>query len=102
MREITFTFEWYDELLNTLVEQRYSCIGFDHEIAPETVFLRHDVDWSPRRAVRMAEIEAEHGVTATYFFLVTSPFYNVMNREVRERIEQIDDLGHEIGLHLPC
>jgi len=63
------------------------------------VFLRHDVDWSPRKAVTIAELENELGVSSTFFFLVSSPFYNVMNREGREATKRIQDLGHEIGLH---
>lgn len=100
MTSIEFTFEWYGDLIKRIRREGYAFRGFDRDDggAP-MVILRHDVDWSPRKAVRMAEIEARNGAMATYFFLVSSPFYNVMNEAVRERIRRIRGLGHEIGLH---
>jgi hypothetical protein len=38
------------------------------------VFLRHDVDISTRMALRMAELENEHGVASTYMFIPNSRF----------------------------
>jgi hypothetical protein len=99
MDNIEFTFAWYEELLQTLLEEGYRFDGFESRIQPETVLLRHDVDWSPRKAVRLAEIEADLGISSTYFFLVSSPFYNSVNEYVRNRVHQIQDLGHSIGLH---
>ncbi|WP_436911232.1 hypothetical protein [Halosimplex marinum] len=99
MRNVEFTFEWYGELLDLLDSRGYSFAVYDDEIPSDSVLMRHDVDWSPRKAVRMAEIEAERGVTATYFFLVSSPFYNCSNSEIRGYIDRIQRLGHDIGLH---
>lgn len=99
MREVAFTFEWYGDLIETLATEGYAFANFDDDLSDGSVLLRHDVDWSPRKAVRLAEIEADHGATATYFFLVSSPFYNPMNRAVRGYIDRITDLGHNVGLH---
>ena len=44
-------------------------------------------------------MEAERDVEATYFFLVTSPFYNVMHRPNREIIARLEALGHDVALH---
>lgn len=74
MREVAFTFDWYDKLIETLAIERYTFADFDEDLGDGSVLLRHDVDWSPRKAVRLAEIEADHGATSTYFFLVSSPF----------------------------
>lgn len=99
MSEITFTFDWYEKLLQRLLREGYSFDSFSGTASPNTVLLRHDVDWSPRKAVQLAEIEADLGITSTYFFLVSSPFYNTMNAQERAQIEQISELSHEIGLH---
>lgn len=99
MTEITFTFDWYEELLQRLLQEGYSFGSFSETVSPNTVLLRHDVDWSPRKAVQLAKIEADLGITSTYFFLVSSPFYNVMNAQERAQMAQISELGHEIGLH---
>lgn len=63
------------------------------------VLWRHDVDMSMHRALRLAEIEAEEGVTATYFVLLHSDFYNLLEPAVFERLRRIRDLGHAVGLH---
>jgi len=99
MTDVEFTFQGYEELLARLQESEYTFASFDDPIDEGAVLMRHDVDWSPRKAVHMAEIEAEYDVTSTYFFLVSSPFYNVMNGEVREQIARIASLGHDVGLH---
>lgn len=64
-----------------------------------TIFLRHDVDISLKKAVEMAEIEAKNHIHATYYILLTSPFYNALSAENLERIRMIKELGHGIGLH---
>ncbi|MBO6760267.1 MAG: hypothetical protein JJ909_04735, partial [Roseivirga sp.] len=46
-----------------------------------------------------AEMEAELGIKSTYFFLLKSPFYNVLVPETFEQIVKIRDLGHTIGIH---
>ena len=62
-------------------------------------FLRHDVDASWQRALKLAHIEREEGVTSTYFILFHSDFFNVLEPEVTECIRRIRDLGHHLGLH---
>jgi hypothetical protein len=63
------------------------------------VLWRHDVDLSVHRALRLAEIEAEAGVRSTYFLLLHSEFYNLLERSVLDRARRIAALGHWIGLH---
>jgi len=65
---------------------------------PKFVVMRHDVEFSIPAALRMAEIEAEQGVQATYFLLQTSD-YNPFEEEEALQIRRILDLGHDIGLH---
>jgi len=60
---------------------------------------RHDVDFSVNRALSLAKIEKIEGVNATYFFQLGSFFYNVFEQNIKEKIFQIKELGHEIALH---
>lgn len=39
------------------------------------------------------------GISATYFFMLTSNFYNPLSSASRSKIEQIRDLGHTISVH---
>lgn len=95
-----YSYAAYRDLLDDLRAAGYEFGAFDGPPDEGTVVLRHDVDWSPERAARMAAIEADRGVTATYFVLVTSPLYNVLTREVRDAIETIESLGHRVGVHV--
>jgi hypothetical protein len=61
--------------------------------------LRHDVDFSPPAALRMAEFEAALDVRATYFLLLSSSFYNLLSEEHCRVPRQLTALGHEVALH---
>jgi hypothetical protein len=58
------------------------------------VYLRHDVDRLPQRAVKMAEAEAERGVRSTYYFRCDARM-----RFPEQAMRHIADLGHETGFH---
>jgi len=60
---------------------------------------RHDIDFSPHRALALARLENERGLTATYFVLLGSAFYNPFEPDVRGILRAISALGHDIGLH---
>lgn len=60
---------------------------------------RHDIDFSPNRALALAKIEADLGVPAMYFVLIGSPFYNPFETATRDLLREIAALGHDIGLH---
>jgi len=98
----TFTYDTYESFLETLLSRGYEFRGFQEGSGGETdrvVLLRHDVDWSPERALTMGLIEAQKGVTATYFFLVTGSLYNPLHRRNRAFIRALRTLGHRIGVH---
>ena len=96
---VTFTYECYASLLETLADHGYTAASFDEGITDGEVLLRHDVDLSPRKALMIGQIEANHGFSSTYFFLVTTPLYNVMDQAVRNVLAALVDLGHNVGLH---
>jgi hypothetical protein len=61
---------------------------------------RHDVDLSVHRGLRLARIEADEGVTSTWFLTTRSPFYNLLEPEIIETVESILQMGHHLGLHV--
>lgn len=63
------------------------------------VLLRHDVDFSLEYALELAKIESKNNLFSTYFVLLHSPYYNALSPENISRIQKIQKLGHEIGLH---
>ena len=78
---------------------RYRFVHFDHEPQAGEIFLRHDVDLFLDAALRMAKLEAERGVTATYFLMTRSVFYNLGSREGEAALQRLRELGHAVGLH---
>jgi hypothetical protein len=78
---------------------RYRFVHFDHEPQPGEIFLRHDVDLSLAAAVRLAELEAKHDVTATYFLMTRSVFYNLASEDGERTLTRLRSLGHAVGLH---
>jgi peptidoglycan/xylan/chitin deacetylase (PgdA/CDA1 family) len=96
---VAFTYDWYGSFLDELLADGRRFRTYDQPLEDGDVLLRHDVDWAPRNALEMARMEAERGVTATYFFLVTSPLYNPLHRPVRLLVQELEELGHDVGLH---
>ena len=78
---IDFTPQAYEALCNALI----SCnIKFE---------LRHDVDQRPDRAIRIAHIEHQKGLKATYYFRRNDIYHS------EPAIQQIAQLGHDLGYH---
>jgi hypothetical protein len=89
----------YRELLEAARAGGYRFAFFDRDPAAGDLLLRHDVDLSLAAAVRLAELEAEAGVAATYFVMKESVFYNLASPEGEAALAQLRALGHRVGLH---
>lgn len=98
---VEFTYEAYTQLLRELKTAGYRLAPFLREETgcQRQAIIRHDVDISPERAAEMAKLELDENVTATYFFMLSSEFYNLMDRDNEEALLEIRGMGHEIGLH---
>ena len=94
-----FSLDHYAELLDAARAGGYRFQHFDRLPEAGDVLLRHDVDLSLDAALRLAELEASAGATATYFLMTESVFYNLASAEGREAIERLRGLGHRVGLH---
>lgn len=97
-----FTIAHYDELVKLAVENGFTFLTYADELLKsdrKEILWRHDVEFSPDIALKMAKIERKYGVKATYFFQIHSEFYNVLEPYFTDILKQIQSLGHEIGLH---
>ncbi len=96
----TLTYDYLVRLLTT-VQEKFNIRPLGDGLAPDSaspqLFLRHDVDVSIRRALTLAEIEAEHGIHSTYMFLPHSRLYDIQRS--RELVRRFIDLNHEVALH---
>jgi peptidoglycan/xylan/chitin deacetylase (PgdA/CDA1 family) len=94
-----FTEAGFRALLQRLKADGYHFARYGEAARDRHVIWRHDVDVSMHRAARLAEIEAEEGVTATYFVNPHCAFHNLLEPEIGRLLDRICSLGHEIGLH---
>lgn len=99
-----FTFDNYKRLVQLAVDKGFQFILHKDEYVHERqdIIWRHDVEFEPDIALKMAEIENAMGVSATYFFQLHSGFYNLFNEHYRSVFYKIKDLGHHVGLHFDC
>ena len=94
-----FTRSNYRRLLK-LAAQSYVFRTFqNYKPGERFVLWRHDVDFSIQAAKKLAVIESEEGVRATYFFHLHNTFYNLLEKENTSCVREIIAAGHEIGLH---
>lgn len=98
MEYADFTEANYRRLLR-LAKLSYRFIEFPQAGDCDTILWRHDCDASMHRAVKLAEIEAEEDVKATYFLLPRCRYYNLLSADVAQCVRRIMSLGHDIALH---
>lgn len=94
-----FTVEKYMALLQSLIKARFNFQTFEEFLGAakeKTIVLRHDVDLLPYNSLRFAQIQAENNIKGTYYFRAVSQSWD------ESVIQQIHDLGHEIGYHYEC
>lgn len=77
----------------------YRFVRYGEAVEECSVLWRHDLDASMPRALRLAQIEQEEGVLATYFLFPRCLYYNLLNPLTKQIVSAILALGHDIGLH---
>ena len=65
---------------------------------PDLIALRHDVDYDLDLALEMSYWEHQKGIRSSYYLLHTSNYWE--EPRFLEKCLQIQDFGHEVGLHL--
>jgi len=92
-----FTIEKYRNILEALKSQDYVFQTFrefiENKNAQKVIILRHDIERTQQNALKMAGLECEMGIQATYFFR------SRRHRFKEEIIKKIESSGHEIGYH---
>lgn len=96
-----FTLANYKRLLELAMEKEFEFISYTDEFMPDRkdILWRHDVEFEPDIALKMAEIENSLGAKATYFFQIHSPYYNVFDPHYTKVFNAIKAMGHYVGLH---
>lgn len=90
----------YETVIGGLRERGYEAVSLA-ELDPSKphMFVRHDIDLCTDRALQLARREADMGIAATYFFLVSTELYSIASAQNRRILRDIIALGHDVGLH---
>lgn len=102
-----FKYHDFEELLSNLKAKKYNFVSFPEvrenlKAGNTFCLMRHDIDYDVHKALKIAEIEALEGVTSTFFFLLRTKKYNLLEKTSTKAIEKILSLGHKMGLHFDC
>jgi len=99
------TEDWdISEFLNSFTVEGYSfdsiASGESSKLLPQnTIYLRHDVDFSIAAALEMAEKLYLEGIRSCFFLMLTTPLYNLMDASGRRAINELIRMNHDIRLH---
>jgi hypothetical protein len=94
-----FTINLFRTLCSEVIKQGYSPITVDDycsenaDLNNKNIIFRHDVDRKINTALRMATIEYEMNIRATYYFRYIPEVFKPAI------IQKIKELNHEIGYH---
>lgn len=95
-----FSPDGYRRLIGSFLDTGYEVRNFDDvEQEKPHLILRHDVDQSLQAAAQLAKLEANIGVSSTYFVLLRTEMYNPLSRDGMDAMLAIRACGHRIGLH---
>lgn len=90
----------YSALIEKFLDSGYKTRLFHDKVnSKRNLLLRHDIDFDCEAALKIAKIEIELGVKSSFFFMLSTDFYNVLHLKNNEIIKKIKNLGHTISLH---
>ena len=95
---IDFTIEKYTDLCETIAFSGYMPMTVrayleTKDLPSRLVIVRHDVDATPRNEPKIALVESDFGIRATYYFRYKASIFKP------DVMREISAMGHEIGYH---
>lgn len=95
-----FTYLAYEKLIKQLKDKGYKFCDYTNYIDEnKVVILRHDIDTSLTKALEITKLENRLGVSAYYFVLLSTDFYNINSEKSLKILKEIRQLDGKIGLH---
>jgi len=73
--------------------------NWNKKLSKNTLFIRHDIDFSIEYAYRLALSESRLKICSSYFFLMTSNFYNLLSSHNQKLVKNISSMGHKVSIH---
>ncbi|MCF6176357.1 MAG: hypothetical protein L3J71_11385 [Victivallaceae bacterium] len=110
-RMAKFSWQDYENLLKELAKDRYMVLPIRDYVnakAPDKVLvgMRHDIDFHPFKAEKMAELEQKYKLRSTFYILHSANYYGRYypkkirrNTAMNDLYKKLNDQGFEIGIH---
>ena len=95
-----FSYDGFRAILREVKTHGYQFHRLDRPAAGKVFYLRHDVDISPRCALRLGQAAADEGAHSSLFFQLNAETYNPFSVETLDIIGKLRSLGHCVGLHV--
>ena len=95
-----FTYNEYRNIIR-LIQQHLPIVDFADVTSKTNEFcvIRHDIEFSIDRAVKLAEVEKQLGISTTYTVQLRNNTYNALSEKNIDLVHYIRSLGHCIALH---
>ena len=96
-----FSYYEYKEIIS-LIQDYLPIVSFNDVIdkgLEKYCVIRHDIEYSMDRALKLAQLENELKIKSTYCVQVRNNIYNAISDKNIDIVKQIISLGHEIALH---
>jgi hypothetical protein len=97
-----FTLKGYRKILLRALSLDYRIVCFREFSFSDTrpvLLLRHDLDRPLKGIELFGQLEADLGITSTFFVQTACDLYNILSKDSRRIIQSLAAQGHEIGLH---
>lgn len=93
------SFDVYRDMLRNIQATGKYCDYADVTEDKPYIVLRHDVEFSPWRALEMQKVGNDLDFNSSYFFQISNNTYNAFSQKNMDIIKEIRANGHHIGLH---
>ncbi len=94
-----FSYDTYKSIIELIQKSGRYATYEEASVRDDFIIMRHDVEFSVKRAFDLANLEKSMGFTSAYFFQWTNNSYNLLSKPNIEMIHKMNDDGHIIGLH---
>ena len=73
--------------------------NWNKKLSKNTLFIRHDIDFSIEYAYRLALCEYRLKICSSYFFMMSTNFYNRLSSHNQKLVKKISNTGHKVSIH---
>ena len=95
-----FSFDDYKEIIRLIKATGNYVPTYEDALGKNKfILMRHDVEYSVKRAYELAKVESSMDFTSTFFFQWTNNSYNILSRRNLDMVKDMHERGQRIGLH---